>query len=89
MASAYCPKCGSHDVEFEEDGIIECMNCGFRGTNFPSEHLLIEDEEDEEESPIKKKVVEKKATKVKTSSKAKKSAKKAKPKSKPKKGKKK
>jgi Zn ribbon nucleic-acid-binding protein len=85
MASAYCPKCGSHDVEFEEDGIVECMNCGFRGINFPTEHLLIEDEEDEEVSPIKKKAV----APVKKVSKAKKPAKKSKAKSKAKKGKKK
>ncbi|HVY01794.1 MAG TPA: hypothetical protein VHA12_03460 [Candidatus Nanoarchaeia archaeon] len=89
MASDYCPKCGSHDVEFEEDGIIECMNCGFRGTNFPSEHLLIEDEEDEEVSPIKKKVTDKKETKEKSSSKAKPKKAKKQAKSKPKKGKKK
>ena len=89
MASNYCPKCGSHDVEFAEDGIVECMNCGFQGKNFPSEHLLIEGEDDDEEMPIKKPVVKKEAKPVKAkATKAKKPAKKA-AKSKTKKGKKK
>lgn len=85
MASAYCPKCGSHDVEFEEDGIIECMNCGFQGKDFPSEHLLIEGEDDEEEMPVKKKAPVKAAKVAKAKSKPAKKA--AKPKAK--KGKKK
>ena len=84
MGSSYCPKCGSHEVEFEEDGIVECMNCGFQGKDFPSEHLLIEGEDDDEELPIKKKpVVKAKVTKAKPAKKA------AKPKAKAKKGKKK
>lgn len=86
MASNYCPKCGSHDVEFAEDGIVECMNCGFQGKNFPSEHLLIEGEDDDEDMPIKKKPVAVKKEAKPKASKAKKPAKKA---AKSKKGKKK
>lgn len=54
--SHYCPACGSKDVEFEMDGLQECMNCGFKGKDFPEEHLLIEEEEQNADTDLISKI---------------------------------
>lgn len=46
MGKNYCPACGSHEVDFAENG-MECLECGFKSKEFPEEHMLIEGEEED------------------------------------------
>jgi hypothetical protein len=52
MGKQFCPTCGSEEVDMDDEGTV-CLNCGYRG-EFPKKQMLIAEEEDEEESPIKK-----------------------------------
>ncbi len=54
MGKQYCPSCGSHDVELEDEGGMVCLDCGRHADIFPEEHMLLEGEDDEDEAPKKK-----------------------------------